>query len=768
AVVGACQLIHHDIFKLVGGYDETFQVSYSDIVLCISAVYAGFRTIYVPQAVIAHRDSALCEPSESTSDRALLAKRLREVGFDADPLFHPALDTLNFLQQIKPVDLCGSRGLRAAIECLAGTVDLRQPLDIYDDGAVASAIGYRWDKIIWSFTPTELFLEPVGAAGARIIIFFLRRRPDLRLRFPKALRDGAKGPFANWVRTEGIHLLRLPEEAGIWIDSAFNSNFDAAARHLLLHDSEFLRDTPFLFLPTGRAAVCKRLFTAFTEEAVTLEQIWWFLLVTAEAPLEELCLTWALTPSWQSAVPDGATAIGIFKLVKWVAATHNVTDDWLFEPFTPTNISEVEQLRIAYSSNQAWQDRFPNAFTNLDEARAFVEFLFTRASGLRFQGRNWLTQYDASTLAYELRKPGVNVLGHFAYPSGLRVSTESIVEGLRANDIALSLRNVPTSFTSDDPVWHRFVGIESFDTTIIHVQPRPFFENAYSLSGLRPRSSRTYRIGYWYWELDDVPPDWNRAAFDCDEFWVATEFIANSLSKNYPQPIKVLPPGVEIEPFEPLPRSYFGLKDGDYIFLFVFHMSSIMSRKNPLGLISAFAKAFESGDRARLVIKTSLGMAHPEQTEILRKAAADCGVILLEDTFSRSETLALLNICDAYVSLHRSEGLGLTMAEAMLLGKPTIGTRYSGNLDFMNDDNSLLCDCRIVTLNHDLLPYQRGQLWAEPSVGHAAQLMRSLYLNQGYGRDLGARSRRDLEARFSYKLNGARMAKRLAEIQSTF
>src|SRR5262249_45348967 len=116
------------------------------------------------------------------------------------------------------------------------------------------------------------------------------------------------------------------------------------------------------------------------------------------------------------------------------------------------------------------------------------------------------------------------------------------------------------------------------------------------------------------------------------------------------------------------------------------------------------------------------------------------------------------------VSLHRSEGLGLTMAEAMLLGKPTIATGYSGNVDFMDETNSLLVDYRLVTLEHDYPPYTRGLHWAEPSIEHAAQLMRRLYENRQFAEALGARARSDLRRRLSYSHTGHLMAKRLFEI----
>jgi glycosyltransferase involved in cell wall biosynthesis len=128
------------------------------------------------------------------------------------------------------------------------------------------------------------------------------------------------------------------------------------------------------------------------------------------------------------------------------------------------------------------------------------------------------------------------------------------------------------------------------------------------------------------------------------------------------------------------------------------------------------------------------------------------------------ETLSLMQAADAYVSLHRSEGLGLTMAEAMLLGRPTIATRFSGNLDFMDDSNSLLVDCSLQELEKDYPPYAAGLRWANPSLEHAAKSMRQIYEDRDFARTLGIRAQTDLQRRLNYAESGRRMAERLAEI----
>jgi glycosyltransferase involved in cell wall biosynthesis len=195
-------------------------------------------------------------------------------------------------------------------------------------------------------------------------------------------------------------------------------------------------------------------------------------------------------------------------------------------------------------------------------------------------------------------------------------------------------------------------------------------------------------------------------------------------------------------------------------------MMSVMERKNPYGLIKAFRTAFPGGENVSLVLKTSFGDRHPALMYQLRTAAEAAGVTVIDAVFTQDETVSLIDMCDCYVSLHRSEGLGLTMAEAMLLGKPVIATSYSGNVDFMTSANSLLVDYELVRLEQDVPPYEAGCVWAEPSVEHAASLMRRVYENPAWAAEFGAKAALDVQAYVSLDTAGQRVARRLEEIRS--
>ena len=128
---------------------------------------------------------------------------------------------------------------------------------------------------------------------------------------------------------------------------------------------------------------------------------------------------------------------------------------------------------------------------------------------------------------------------------------------------------------------------------------------------------------------------------------------------------------------------------------------------------------------------------------------------MIDQLLSREEAYALMNVCDGYVSLHRAEGFGFTMAEAMLLGKPVIATGYSGNMDFMSPANSLLVDHARVPIIQEVPSYRMGCLWAEPSIDHAAELMRWVHGHPVEARAMGARAR----------MNGSRALRRVIDRQ---
>jgi glycosyltransferase involved in cell wall biosynthesis len=270
------------------------------------------------------------------------------------------------------------------------------------------------------------------------------------------------------------------------------------------------------------------------------------------------------------------------------------------------------------------------------------------------------------------------------------------------------------------------------------------------------------RIAVWYWEADVVPETVPAQPTPFDEIWAPTRFIAEAFRQRVTVPVVPMLPGLELPRFAPRPRADFGLRDDRFLFLFTFDMASLMARKNPLAVVEAFRRAFRPGEPAELVIKVARGDESPADLAALTAACADNGVTLLNQLWPREELLALMNCCDCYVSLHRSEGLGLGMAETMLMGKPVIATNYSGNLDFMTPETSYLVDCVRVPVPASVPQYPPGSHWAEPSIDHAARLMRRVFDCRDESRAIGARAKAALTELMSLQAAGRRMTARLA------
>jgi hypothetical protein len=208
-------------------------------------------------------------------------------------------------------------------------------------------------------------------------------------------------------------------------------------------------------------------------------------------------------------------------------------------------------------------------------------------------------------------------------------------------------------------------------------------------------------------------------------------------------------------------RRRLGLAAGEFLYLFVFDFHSHMARKNPLAAIDAFRAAFLPGDAARLVVKCVNGDSDPHGLAAMHARAAGWPISIHDGYWAAGEVRDLMAACDAYVSLHRSEGTGLTITDAMALGKPVIATGWSGNMDFMSVANSYAVHYELVEIEETVGPYPAGERWAEPSVEHAAELMRRVFERRDEAEARGRAAGREIAASYSEeavaRLIGARL-----------
>ena len=232
-------------------------------------------------------------------------------------------------------------------------------------------------------------------------------------------------------------------------------------------------------------------------------------------------------------------------------------------------------------------------------------------------------------------------------------------------------------------------------------------------------------IGWWPWELAVFPKAWQPYAFELvDEVWASSQFLYDMYKKATHKPVKLVPLAVSVERMKPYPRSHYGLAEGKFLFLYIFDFNSSVARKNPMAALQAFRQAFASTDNGvGLVFKTmNTKPNNAEWLAFLKECQTDRRVQILTETYERPAVLGLINACDAYVSLHRAEGYGRTMAEAMLLGKPVIATNYSGNVDFVMLAGNFPVNFTLQSLSKESYQWtdtESAYQWAEADIAHA-------------------------------------------------
>jgi len=359
---------------------------------------------------------------------------------------------------------------------------------------------------------------------------------------------------------------------------------------------------------------------------------------------------------------------------------------------------------------------------------------------------------------------GIDVLGFFTAEHGVGEAARVLVRTLQNAGVAVSTIDYTDTQSRREHLYEcdnvsrnkvLFASINSDQLTVARDRlGREFFTDRYV-------------IGQWFWELEEAP-HWFGPAFGLvNELWAPTRFIETMLRKSVPPhvTVKYVPlPVVKPQVDSSISRARFGLDDR-YMFLFAFDFMSVMKRKNPLGLIDAFTRAFTEGEGPMLVIKAINGDMRPVESAQLRDAVSKrSDIVLIDEYFTKVETSTLTSLADCYVSLHRSEGLGLTISEAMALARPVIATGYSGNLDFMNSTNAYVVPGGRVRVGRGAEGYSPDATWVEPSVSEAAIYMRYVYENQEKAREKGLRGQADILSAFDVATSGAIMKGRLEQI----
>ena len=371
----------------------------------------------------------------------------------------------------------------------------------------------------------------------------------------------------------------------------------------------------------------------------------------------------------------------------------------------------------------------------------------------------------ASLRVAEIPRPGVNLVGFFEAESGLGEFARRLARALEASGIPVSAIPYRRTLGRQSHAFDLPLGCDApFDINLISLSADDLTRFA---SDVGPTFfAKRYSIGVWFWETTVFRSTDRHAARFLDELWVASDYVRDAVAREVDIPVSVMPVPIESPKGELLNRAQLDLPDA-FTFLFVFDFWS-GERKNPTAVIRAFTRAFEPDEGPVLILKSVHGRDwKPRQLEAVEEAAAERSDILIRDGYvAPHERDSLIAACDCYVSLHRSEGLGLTMAEAMACAKPVIATGHSGNLEFMSRENSHLVHYRLVDIPSTWWAYTPGAQWAEPDVEAAATIMRHVWEHPDEARVLGEAGRQDVLARFAPERTVVFLGERLAEARA--
>lgn len=444
---------------------------------------------------------------------------------------------------------------------------------------------------------------------------------------------------------------------------------------------------------------------------------------------------------------------------------------YFFSPASTPGLNRLQEL--IYEIRPDLQNAFPLPSSIQDYLAWFQRFITVET--------RLIDVLDSEPVDSELRHSrainafpfGVNIIGYVFGQLGIGEDVRMAAQSLLTTEVPITLLDFPLGINASQA--------EKSMESYVSYKPK-YAVNLFCLPGLeqglyfavlgKQIFEGRYNIGYWPWELPEWPEDWKHLLSLVNEVWVYSQYVFDALNPVSPVPIRIMSVAVEVAEVSDLTREDFALPKNATLFLFAFDLSSSMARKNPTACVSAFLEAFPLKDKDALgeaqiglVIKVHPPKAPNKEWDALKQLQEnDPRIHLIEQTLSKPDLMALYKLCDCFVSLHRAEGFGRCIAEAMLLGKPVITTGFSGNLAFTSQENALLVNCEPRPLAENDYPYGQGQMWVEPDIAHAATQMRRIVDDPGLAKTLGDAGQNTIKTCHSAKIIGMRYANALHDI----
>lgn len=363
-----------------------------------------------------------------------------------------------------------------------------------------------------------------------------------------------------------------------------------------------------------------------------------------------------------------------------------------------------------------------------------------------------LLKYDKKAFDSMKYPGGMNLIANIKADTGLGESSRIVASDLQNAEIPFTIYNFALpgqNSGTNEKFEYKISNTLPYAINMIHINPN---EMATSLKEIGFEIlDYHYNIGFWSWELEDFPLEWKGCIDILDEVWTPSEFASNSIRKLTDKKVRTLSHFVFAEVDEKYDRAYFGLPEDKFLFLIVYNSGSVAERKNPQAAINAYKKAFENDNaKVGLVIKVS-NASEKELQELQEELRNVKNVFFIVDNLRKDEVNSLIKNVDVYVSLHRAEGFGLVLAEAMQLGTAVIATAWSGNMEFMNEDVACLVAYKLIPVTTEQGGFSQKSVWADADVGQAAEYMKKLWKNPEYYSSLCENAKTYIENRINAK-----------------
>lgn len=347
---------------------------------------------------------------------------------------------------------------------------------------------------------------------------------------------------------------------------------------------------------------------------------------------------------------------------------------------------------------------------------------------------------------------GINLIGDISAETGLGQSMRILASIIQNGNIPFCVKqiNLHGQLEHNDTTWrHKITDKAKYAVNIINLIPETWSDDYCVMD--REILDYRYNIAFWPWELEEFPDRWVPCIETVDEIWTPSEFTSKSIRKKTNKPVITVPHIVDMGEKESYyDREYFGLPEQKFLFLTMYDFISVSERKNPQAVIEAYIKAFPvENENIGMIIKVN----HVEEKKLERlkeQLSNYRNIYFITRNMTRKEVDSLMNAADVLVSLHRSEGFGLPVAEAMALGKPVISTNWSATTEFTAESCACLVNYKLVKLEKSIGPYEKGNYWADADVEQAAEYMRRLWVDEEYRESIGKNAKIYLKEHLSY------------------